>query len=163
MTAEPQQRFSKVTFGVLVAILVALVAWAVYVFFITDRSMEIYDLTRETKQIASTLFFEKMTAVAQVTLAIIGGVWALLMFGADRIKRSQGFSRNCFWLANIAFGASLLVYAFGYDFIVERLFHHGAFDIDAPFIVGLKNCQLALFVKGCIDLGALALAANVKL
>jgi hypothetical protein len=113
--------------------------------------MEIYDLSKGTKELASTLFFGKLTAVAQVTIAIIGGIWASLMF-SDRTQLTAGLRRKYFVLANIAFGTSLIVYSLGYDFIVERLFHHGAFDVDAEFIRAVRNWQLAFFIKGCIDL-----------
>lgn len=160
MNAEaPKNRRAglNLIFGASAAVLAALVLWAVYVIWAVDRSMEIYDLSHETKKLASTLYFEKMTAIAQVTIGVIGGTWALLMFG-DRAKVTKGLSRWYFVLASIAFGASLVTYSFGYDFIVARLFHHGAFDIDTPFVADVRNCQVFLFVKGCLDLVGTALS-----
>jgi hypothetical protein len=144
-------------FGGAAVALAIMALWAVWRLFTVDRAMEIYDLSKGTTQLASTLFFGKLTAIAQVTIAIVGGTWALLIF-ADRSQVTKGFKRKYFVLANISFAASLLIYSVGYDFIVERLFHHGAFDVDAPFITAIRNWQLAFFLMGCADLVGTAIS-----
>ena len=139
---------------VLACLFLLLLGRTLYVFLFVDRGMVLYDLGPEPARIASTLFFEKMTAIAQVTIALFGATWALLLLPDVRTKVAGWQAVTCFALANLSFGLSLLVYALGYDFIVARVFHHHTFDLDAPFILGISNCQQYSFLFGCVSLVA---------
>ena len=151
-TSIKSPRLEGVATRVLLVIFAALAVWTLYVFLAIERGMEIYDLSSETARLASTLFFDKMTAIAQLTIALIGGALALLTLGEARVKVEGWTSITCFALANVSFACSLFVYAYSYDFLVSRIFHHGTFDIDAPFISNVGACQQLLFLKGCVDL-----------
>ncbi len=98
------------------------------------------------------MFFEKMTALAQLTIALLGATWALLTLADTEVNVKGWPTVMCFTLANLSFALSLIVYAYGYDFIVARVFHHASFDIDAPFVIAVKSWQQWLFLKGCVDL-----------
>lgn len=139
---------------VLLVALMALVIWALWQFLSIDRGMVIHRLDNETSRFASTLFFEKMTALAQLSIALLGGMWAFLTL-ADTTVRIKGWTTiMCFTLANLSLLSSLAVYVYGYDFIISRIFYHASFDIDAPFVGFVSISQQLLFLKGCIDLGA---------
>lgn len=133
------------------ALLVLLIYWG-HSLFVTDRSMEKFDLNSEAARLASNLFFAKMTAIAQITVALIAAAWALVTLSDVSVRVEGASSSICFWLANASFGFSLLAYAIGHDFIVERVFHHATFDIDAEYIKAIKNSQQTLFLNGLLDL-----------
>ena len=138
---------------ILLAAFMALVIWALWQFSSVDRGMVIQRLDNETSRLATTLFFNKMTALAQLAIALLGGSWAFLSLVDTKVKIKGWTTIICFTLANLALASSLAVYAYGYDFIVARMFYHASFDIDAPFVGLVNTSQQLLFVKGCIDLG----------
>jgi hypothetical protein len=133
-----------------IALIVLLILWW-HSLFGTDRSMEKFDLNSEAARLASNLFFAKMTAIAQITVALIAAAWALVTLRDVSVHVEGASSKICFWLANISFGFSLLAYAIGNDFIIERVFHHATFDIDAEYIKAIKNSQQNLFLNGLLD------------
>lgn len=145
-------RLKHIVICTLTIVLIALTFQVFYVFNYIDRGMEIYDLGNETTKLASTLFFDKMTAIAQLSIALIGGAWALITFADVRLRPEGTESIICFALANLAFVSSLVIYALSYDFLVTRIFHHGTFDIDAPFVRGISLSQQFFFLMGCISL-----------
>jgi hypothetical protein len=148
-----KQRWMMATALVLVVIFAMLISWAVYTFFTVERGMVIYRLESEASRLASTLFFEKMTALAQLAIALIAGMWAFLTLAETTVHVKGRPTITCFALANLSLACSLLVYVYGYDFIVARIFYHGTFDIDAPLVVFVKETQQFFFLKGVIDLG----------
>ena len=139
---------------ILLAAFIALAIWALVKFSSVDRGMVIYSLNQETSRLATTLFFNKMTALAQLAIALLGGSWAFLSLVETTVKIKGWTTIVCFTLANLSLVSSLMVYAYGYDFIVARIFHHATFDIDAPFVGFVNTSQQLLFLKGCIDLGS---------
>lgn len=145
---------------VLVVLLCALVLWAAVVFGVSDRSMAIYQLESEATRLASTLFFEKMTTIAQLSLGLLGAGWAFLTLADTKVELKTCCSRTCFVVANAALGTSLLVYSLGRDFIVARVFHHATFDIDAPFVAAVSHLQQATFLLGVVALVATILAGR---
>jgi len=132
--------------------LLALGARAAILYFDEDRSMAIYRLDSEASRLASTLFFAKMTAIAQLAVGLLGAAWAFLAPAGTKVPIRRADTIVCFVVANLSFVLSLLVYAYGYDFIVARIFHHAAFDIDAPFIVKVSSIQQLSFVLGCASM-----------
>ncbi len=120
--------------------------------FTADRGMVIHRLHSEPARLASAMFFDKMTALAQLTIALLGGTWALLTLADTKVKIKGWPIITCFILANASFMVSLFVYAYGYDFIVTRIFHHASFDVDAPLVTLVKSSQQLFFLKGCLDL-----------
>jgi hypothetical protein len=94
-----------------------------------------------------------MTALAQLSIGLLGGAWAFITLIETQVKVKEWPAITCFTMANLSFILSLVVYAYGYDFIVVRIFHHATFDIDAPFINKVSASQQFLFLSGCIDLG----------
>ncbi|HXF65696.1 MAG TPA: PEGA domain-containing protein [Burkholderiales bacterium] len=94
-----------------------------------------------------------MTALAQLAVALLGGTWAFITL-ADTTVHIRGWPTiTCFALANLSLACSLLVYVYGYDFLVGRIFYHAAFDIDAPVVALVQTAQQFFFLKGVIDLG----------
>ena len=136
--------------ALLVLLLVGLAARAAYLYFSLGRGMKILRLETETSRLASSLFFEKMTAIAQLTLGLLGATWALLTVAESRIDFRRFGVVACFVAANCAFLASLAVYSLGYDLIISRVFHHAAFDIDAPFVQFFRSYQLGFCAVGCL-------------
>lgn len=138
----------------LVAILpfAGLMIWALVEFVSIERAMVIYRLENETSRLASTLYFEKLRALAQLTVAVLGAAWALLTLADTKVEVKGWPAVSCFTLANLSFAFSLWTYVYGYDFIVERMFHHATFDIDAPLVTFVNNWQHGWFVMGCVYL-----------
>lgn len=132
----------------------ALATWIVYRFHSLDRGMVIYHLDTDSARLASQFYFEKMTAIAQVTIAVLGAAWALLAVSDTKVRLIRWTAKLGFILANASLGVSLIIYSYSYDFIVARIFHHSAFDIDAPFVVFVQHAQQALLVAGLLDLVA---------
>jgi hypothetical protein len=149
-----KQRLMMAATLVLVVTFVVLVSWAVYTFFTVERGMVIHRLETEPSRLASTLFFEKMTALAQLAVALLGGTWAFLTLAETKVHVKGWPTITCFALANLSLACSLLVYVYGYDFIVARIFYHATFDIDAPFVALVQKSQQLFFLKGIFDLGA---------
>ena len=112
-----------------------------------------YSLETEPSRLASNLYFSKLTALAQLTVGLLGGAWAILTLTDTSVKVDRWPTITCFTLANLSLILSLGIYVYGYDFIVARIFHHATFDIDAPFISFVSKSQQFLFLKGCIDIG----------
>jgi hypothetical protein len=142
--------------AVVFAIIFAVTAfYVIYQYSTLDRAMSKMPLTDDVRKLASTLFFDRMTALAQLTLALIGATWALLSVAEMRVEVMRVWPALwCFLIANLAYIASLALYVFGYNFIVSRMFHHLAFDIDADFVQFVNEYQQWLFLEGCIALGA---------
>ena len=142
--------------AVVFAIIFAVTAfYVIYQYSTLDRAMSKIPLTDDIRKLASTLFFDRMTALAQLTLALIGAAWALLSVTETRVEVMRVRPALwCFLIANLAYIASLALYVLGYNFIVSRMFHHLAFDIDADFVQFVNEYQQWLFLEGCIALGA---------
>ena len=116
-----------------------------------DRGMVVRELSTEPVRLASNLFFAKMTAIGQLTVALLGATWALLL-QESRIRITGASAIPCFIVTNISFFVSIIVYNIGYDFIVVRMFHHSAFDIDAPLVRMVQAYQQGFFIYGCLSL-----------
>jgi hypothetical protein len=142
--------FAAVLLGVA---FVVLSCWALYTFSTVDRGMVIHRLDTESSRLASTLFFEKMTALAQLAVALLGGTWAFVTLAETTVHIKGWPTITCFALANISLACSLLVYVYGYDFLVGRIFYHATFDIDAPIVALTQNAQQYFFLGGVVDLG----------
>jgi hypothetical protein len=139
---------------ILLAVFIGLAIWALWQFSSVDRGMVIQRLDNETSRLATTLVFNKMTAFAQLAIALLGGLWAFLSL-ADTIVKIKGWTTiMCFVLVNLSFVSSLGLYACGYDFIAGKIFYHASFDLDAPFVSFVKESQQLFFLNGCIDLGS---------
>ena len=132
--------------------LLLLVIWTGKNFYDTPEGMSIYPLEGEPQRMATRLFFEKMTAIAQLSIALLGGMWAFFTLSGTQIKINKIDTKVCFVSTNIAFAVSLLIYTYGYDFFMSRIFHHNTFDIDAPFVTFVRNYQQVFFLFGCISL-----------
>lgn len=127
--------------------------YATYLLFTVNRGMSVYELDSDVARLASTLYFDKLTAIAQLTVALLGAAWAFYTLASTRVNLKGRQVIVCFYLTNLSFVFSLVVhYWYGYDFIVSRMFHHLTFDIDAPFVRFVSNWQIAFFVLGCVCL-----------
>lgn len=143
---------SFIVFGFL-----CLLVFFIFVFFDTDSHMEIHRVDSETSRMASLLFFEKMVSISQASIALLGGAWALITLTDTRIQFSKLSVVAGFVVFNLSMTVSLLIYYFGYDFIVERVFYHLAFDMEAPYVMFYKNFQSIFFVYGVFSLGMMVL------
>lgn len=133
---------------------VALFVWSLIVISVEDRGMAIRRLDTETARLASTLFFAKMTAIAQLSVGLLGAAWAFLTLAETKVEVKARETAVCFAVANLSFTLSLIVYVVGHDFIVTRIFHHATFDIDAPFVAKVSLVQQLAFLWGCVALGS---------
>ncbi len=68
------------------AALAALLTWTLLQLLTADRGMVINRLESEPSRLASTMFFQKMTALAQLTVALIGATWALVTLANTQVK-----------------------------------------------------------------------------
>ncbi len=71
---------------ILVLVLLALVSWALYELSTTSRGMGKHGLETESSRLASNLYFSKLTALAQLTVALLGGAWAFLTLTDTSVK-----------------------------------------------------------------------------
>lgn len=149
----PTCRWAAFVAVVLAAVFIGLCGWALQTFLTIDRGMVIYRLDAESSMLASTLFFEKMTALAQLAVALLGGTWAFITLAETTVHIRGWPTATCFTLANLSLACSLLVYVYGYDFLVGRIFYHATFDIDAPIVASVQSAQQYFFLKGVLDLG----------
>ena len=147
---------------VLLAISVVLAWWAVDVLLHEDRTMAIHRLNDEAERYASTLFFEKMNALAQLCIGLVGAAWAFLTLSDTRVRIAGAETVMCFAAANISLVISVVVYHVGYDFIVGWIFHHKVFDIDAPFVKKINLLQQLTFLFGIVCLSFAALFGSQK-
>jgi hypothetical protein len=85
-----------------------LVAWTIHEYATLERGMVVHKIDAETAQLASTLFFDKMTAIAQVTIALLGGAWAFLTLTDIQITTKDAATRTCLTLANFCLLFSLI-------------------------------------------------------
>lgn len=142
--------------GVFALVLLAwfglLVVCKLWQFFIINSGIEPHFTDTEASRFASRMFFEKMTAMAQLAVALLGATWAYLMLAETTVKIKDWPTKMCFGLANLSLASSLIVYGYGYDFLTARIFYHGGFDIDAPIVGFIRSSQQDLFIKGCVDL-----------
>ncbi|MBW1915560.1 MAG: hypothetical protein JRI86_11600 [Deltaproteobacteria bacterium] len=149
--------WKKIVTCVLWIVLLILVVWAVSKFITTNRGMVIHPLDNETSRLASTLFFQKMTALAQLAVALLGVSWVYVILKpaerGEKIKL-QANTISCFIMTNLSLSFSLVAYTYGYDFLVDRIFYHATFDLEAPIVGLVKNSQQYLVIKGCVDLVA---------
>jgi hypothetical protein len=127
-------------------------AYFAYSWFTVDTGFEIHRLSDEPSRLASTMFFDKLTSISQLTLALLGATWAMVAVQDTKVTLANRPTRIAFGLTNASFVLSLLVYSRGYDFIIQRIFHHQAFDIDAPFVCLVNTGQQSFFIFGCIAL-----------
>jgi|GEM_PF-2112249 len=143
----------KGTITVLLLIIFFALALSMFIeFFTLDHGMEIKRLNKEAERLATRLYFDKMTTLAQLATALLGGLWAFLSLAKTKVKIKGCATITCFILANISLCLSLLIYAFGYNFIVERIFYHACFDIDAPIVRFVQNYQQLFFLIGSLCL-----------
>jgi len=150
----PTARWAVFVAVLLAVVFIALCGWALHTFLTIDRGMVIYRLDAESSRLASNLFFEKMTALAQLAVALLGGTWAFITLAETTVRIRGWPTITCFSLANLSLASSLLVYVYGYDFLVGRIFYHATFDIDAPIVASVQSAQQYFFLKGVVDLGA---------
>jgi len=119
----------------------------------TDSGMEIVDLNNDkAKSIAVNLFFDKLKTEGELSLGLIGFLWALVVFKNNRIEvRSMG-QIFVFSATNILFIESFLLYSVGYDFVLSRVFFHSSIDLCAPIITFWNSSQQSFFLVGVICL-----------
>src|SRR5438132_4191054 len=108
----------SVAVGVLLVTFAIMAWWVVQDFFTVERGMVINRLETEASRLAITMFFAKMTALCQLTVALLGGIWAFLTLTDPGVKVRGLRALTCFGLANASLALSLLAYAYGYDFLV---------------------------------------------
>jgi len=132
---------------------ICLIWWIGYEFLMQDRGMVIHQLDTEASRLASTLFFDKMTALAQLGVGLMGGIWALITLAETNVQVRGWALSLCLSVAIASLCASLLVYALGYDFIVSRIFYHHSFDVDAPYIAFIQKAQQFAFLLGLAGTG----------
>jgi hypothetical protein len=149
---KPKLRIEPLSVVALVLVFLCGSVYLAHSWITIDRGMVIHRLTEETARLASTLFFAKMTAVGQLTIGLLGATWAMLAVKETKISIASKSALVTFIVTNASFAISLLAYNQGYDFIVQRIFHHSAFDIDAPFVVLVNNVQKSFFIYGCLAL-----------
>jgi len=122
-----------------------------------DTGIAKIDISTEAKRFASELIFSKMTALAQTTIGLIGATWAILIVSETRVRLINIWSSVLFVVTNAFYLGSLLTYDAGYDFIVSRIFDHGAFDIHSRVVSFWLGWQRGLFLWGCLSLALMIL------
>ena len=131
--------------------LVGLTLWVIIRYFNTDSGMEISEaLKHNAQEIAVNLFFEKLTSIGEISLALIGVLWAFVVYKGSKIKIKTFHQKAIFAITNFFFLGSFLLYQKGYDLVLARLFFHNSIDLSAPIVSLWIEGQILFFVCGII-------------
>ncbi|OPY75875.1 MAG: hypothetical protein A4E64_01753 [Syntrophorhabdus sp. PtaU1.Bin058] len=114
-----------------------------------DTGMEIINLNNsEAKRIATTLFFSKLESVGKISLALLGVLWAFIIYTGNRINIRTMSQINLFIVTNLCLLFSFGSYFWGYDFLLSRIFYHSTIDLEAPIVKFYSIAQLVYFISG---------------
>jgi hypothetical protein len=120
-------------------------------FYKIDPGVEITNLEQsQTKRLASKLFIDKLESIGKISLAIIGALWAFIIYEGTKIKLLNAVSINIFILTNICLLFSFIFYFTGYDFLVNYIFYHSTIDLEAPIVQFWRWAQLLYFFLGLV-------------
>lgn len=152
MKIQKKEKYLNVVFvSISFLVIFLLIIWFVIKFFLTDSGMEIVDLNKnEAKCISVKLYFEKLKAIGEISLALIGLLWALVIYKNNKIKIISFGQKSMFIATNFLFFGSFLLYFLGYDFVLGRIFFHSSFDLSAPVVSLWREGQLLFFFFGII-------------
>jgi hypothetical protein len=92
---------------------------------------------------------ERNNSVAQLTILLIGGLWALII-GKDRPVRLNARIWSPFLAANACLALSYAIYLVSIDRIAESLYEADNLDLFSPVISVHSNYQMLLFSLGII-------------
>lgn len=116
-----------------------------------DIGMEIVNLDKsEAKRIATTLFFSKLESIGKISLALVGVLWAFVIYTGNKICIRTTWQKILFVVTNLFLFFSFGSYFLGYDFLLGRIFYHSTIDIEAPVVQFWRMAQFVYFTLGII-------------
>ena len=116
-----------------------------------DLSMEITDIeTSQTKRMATSLYLSKLESIGKISLAIIGVLWALILYEGAQIRLSDSVEINLFLVTNLSFLISFIIYFIGHDFLLNYIFYHATIDFESPVVEFFRWGQLTYFIMGLL-------------
>ena len=115
-----------------------------------DTGMALVKLDNQAKIIATNMFFSQLESIGKISLALIGVMWAFIIYKASRVE-IRGFARSCLFIqSNIFLLLSFLAYFVGEDFLIARIFYHSTIDLAAPIVSFWLSLQRLFFTFGLI-------------
>lgn len=141
----------KVYLSIVVCVtFLCLVVWLTCEWVTTSNMMVAVTLETEARRLAVRLFFAEMRTTGQTMVALIGGLWALLLVPESRMNVVAFPALIVFIVANASLAISLMLYTFGYNFLLSRMFYHAALDLGAPKVDFYQTFQQWFFLFGVV-------------
>ena len=135
--------------GIIIFIIITIIFLGYYIYI--DKGMVIINLdASNTKQLATDLFFNKLESIGKMSLALLGALWAIVIYKESKIKIKTSSQRRLFILTNLFLLGSFASYFLGYDFLVARIFYHSTIDLGAPIVGFWRLMQLVYFLTGLV-------------
>ena len=110
--------------------------------------LEMRDIHRQ----AIGLFISYLRSIGATTLALIGSLWAFVIFTNGVVEITNRTEMGIFLLTNIVLASSYVIYFFGENFIVGMMFSYGHIDLEASQVLFWTDLQRHLFLLGILCL-----------
>jgi hypothetical protein len=104
--------------------------------------------TSEAERAAVKLFFDQIALVGNLSLALLGVLWAFVLQKSNRIEIRRPREYVLLVSSSLFLLASLICNLLGTNLLTERLFSSGAADITAPIVRFWSDAQLLYFGLG---------------
>ena len=152
---HPFLKWSVIVSGMaLVLISAALLWWRAHL----PGTMEIVDVGEPIRQKAIDLYFKKLESIGSTSLTMIGVLWAFVLYPKNAgVRVRDRWSMALVIIATLLFLASFGLSAWGFDFLTDRLFFQGTFDIEAPLVSFWAVGQGIYFAAGIVVFLAIVL------
>ncbi len=158
MTCKMKRRLTKIAAWSAWMILIVITGSLWVYFKDIDQGMEIVNLeVSESKRMATTLFFSKLESIGKISVAILGVLWAFVIYTGTRIYIQTAAQIALFGASNIYLLMSFITYSLGYDFLLGRIFYHSTIDLEAPIVLFWSKAQIVYFSMGLFWFVILAL------
>lgn len=147
-----KRRYRHFTCVAAVALIVTFLTstvWLTINYFNVDPGIErvAFD-TSEAKRTAVKLFFDQLASIGNLSLALVGVLWAFVLQTSNRIAIRSFAQYMLFFSTNLFLLASFVCHLFGTNLLANSIFLHDAADITAPIVRFWSETQLYYFVAG---------------
>jgi hypothetical protein len=104
--------------------------------------------TSEAERAAVKLFFDQIALVGNLSLALLGVLWAFVLQKSNRIEIRCPREYVLLVSTSLFLLASLICHLLGTNLLTERIFLYDAADITAPIVRFWSDAQLLYFGLG---------------
>ena len=108
----------------------------------------------EQHRLAIQLYSEDVTSLGNTALALVGVLWAFVIYKESRVVVRDWASHVLFWLTTLTLVTSYVLYVLGHAFIVKMLFQYNTISLTAPRVTFFKDFQVAFLAEGILSMGA---------